>query len=39
MVGFWKEAEVAVWTAVQARVNYKSLAYDCNVYLKNNWKF
>ena len=39
MVGSWKEAEVAVWTAVWARVSYTSLAYECNVDLKNNFKF
>ena len=35
MVGSWKEAEVAVWIAVWARVSYMRLAYDFNVDLKN----
>ena len=39
MVGSWKEAEVAVWTAVWARVSYMSLVYDCIGDLKNNFKF
>ena len=38
MVGSCKEAEVAVWIAVQAMVSYLSLAYDSNVDLKNNFK-
>ena len=39
MVGSQKEAKVAVWTAVWARVSYMSIANDCNVDLKNNFKF
>ena len=38
MVGSWKEAEVAVWTAVWARVSYMSFAHDCDVDLKNNFQ-
>ena len=38
MVGSCKEAEVTVWIAVWARVSYMSLAYDCNVCLRNYFK-
>ena len=38
MVRSLKEAEVAVWIAVWARVSYMSLSYDCNVDLQNNFK-